>query len=57
MIMLACRVGSAVVRTVATGAIAPVNFEKGIFAPVDLRLLIIAHAKLHLSIWKPLAFE
>ena len=48
---------SAVVRAVATGAIAPVNFEKGIFAPVNLRLLIIAHEMLHLSIWKPLVFE
>ena len=48
---------SAVVRAVATGAIAPVDFDKGIFAPVDLRLLIIAHATLHLSVWKPLAFQ
>ena len=29
---------SAVVRTGATGAIAPVDFENGLIAPVDLRL-------------------
>jgi len=33
------------------GAIAPSDFEKDLFSPIDLGLLIFSQAKLHLSMF------